>query len=128
MMTDSVWTARFYAVFRIVAGLLFLEHGMAKLFGWPHQASFDNLHAFQLLWFAGIIETVGGALVTVGLFTRVAAFIMSGEMAVAYFLRHEPRSFFPMLNGGEAAILFCFLFFYIFLVGAGPWSIDRARS
>jgi putative oxidoreductase len=121
------WAPRFLALLRIVAGLLFLEHGMAKLLGWPHQANFDNLHAFQLLWFAGIIELVGGALLTVGLFTRCAAFIMSGEMAVAYFTAHAPRSFFPMLNGGEGAILYCFLFFYFFLTGAGVWSIDRAR-
>ena len=100
---------------------------MAKLLGWPHQANFDNLHAFQLLWFAGIIELVGGALLTVGLFTRCVAFIMSGEMAIAYFTSHAPRGFFPLLNGGDAAILYCFLFFYFFLAGPGPYSIDSAR-
>ena len=121
------WTPRFLALFRIVAGLLFMEHGMAKLLGWPHQANFDNLHAFQLLWFAGIIEMVGGALLAVGLFTRCAAFIMSGEMAYAYFTVHAPRGFLPLLNGGDGAILYCFLFFYFFLVGGGLWSIDQAR-
>ncbi len=124
---QSTWAPNFLGLFRIVAGLLFMEHGMAKLLGWPHQANFDNLHAFQLLWFAGIIEMVGGALLTVGLFTRAVAFIMSGEMALAYFTSHLPRSFFPLLNGGDAAILYCFLFFYFFLVGSGTWSIDSAR-
>jgi putative oxidoreductase len=123
----STWAPNFLGLFRIVAGLLFMEHGMAKLLGWPHQPNFDNLHAFQLLWFAGIIELVGGALLTVGLFTRAVAFIMSGEMALAYFMSHAPRGFFPVLNGGDAAILYCFLFFYFFLVGAGAWSIDSAR-
>lgn len=122
------WTPRFFALFRIVAGLLFVEHGMGKLLGWPHQASFDNLHAFQLLWFAGIIELVGGTLLTIGLFTRCAAFVMSGEMAIAYFTAHAPRGFFPLLNGGEAVILFSFLFFSFFLTGAGMWSIDSARN
>jgi len=121
------WAPRFLSLFRIIAGLLFMEHGMAKLLGWPHQANFDHLNAFQLLWFAGIIEMVGGALLTLGLFTRVAAFVMSGEMAVAYFRSHAPRGFFPLLNGGDAAILYCFLFFYFFLVGAGPWSLDSIR-
>jgi putative oxidoreductase len=123
----STWPPRFISLFRIVAGLLFLEHGMSKLFGWPHVAMFDNLHAFQLLWFAGIIELVGGALLTVGLFTRCVAFIMSGEMAIAYFTSHMASGFFPVLNGGDAAILFCSLFFYFFLVSAGPFSIDSAR-
>ena len=128
MTMDGIWAQRWFAVLRIMAGLLFFETGTAKLFGWPHNPNFDNIHAFQLLWFAGVIELVGGALVTVGLFTRAAAFIMSGEMAFAYFISHAPRGFFPVTNGGVAAILYCFLFFYFFLVGAGIWSIDRARS
>jgi putative oxidoreductase len=127
-MTDSGWAPRFFAVLRIVTGLLFMEHGLSKLFGWPHMAMFDNLQAFQLVWFAGIIELAGGALLTIGLFTRCAAFVMSGEMAVAYFMSHAPRSFFPLVNNGDSAILYCFLFFYFFLVGAGVWSIDRARA
>jgi putative oxidoreductase len=119
---------RFLGIMRIVVGLLFLEHGLSKLLGWPHVAMFDNLHAFQLIWFAGIIETVGGALLTIGLYTRVVAFIMSGEMAIAYFTAHLPRGFFPVHNNGEAAILFCFIFFYYFLVGPGSYGIDNTRT
>jgi putative oxidoreductase len=126
--TSGVWAPRFLGLLRIVAGLLFMEHGMAKLLGWPHDPRLDTLHAFQLLWFAGIIELVGGGLLTIGLFTRCAAFVMSGEMAIAYFTRHAPNSFFPVLNGGDAAILFCFLFFYFFLAGGGSYSIDRVRA
>lgn len=124
----ALWASRFLGIMRIVVGLLFLQHGLAKLFGWPHVAIFDNLHAFQLVWFAGIIETVGSALFTIGLFTRCAAFVMSGEMAVAYFMAHAPRGFFPILNNGEGAILFCFIFFYYFLAGSGSYSIDNARA
>jgi len=101
---------------------------LAKLFGWPHVATFDNIHAFQLVWFAGIIELVGGVLLTIGLYTRCAAFVMSGEMAVAYFTAHAPRSFFPIVNGGTAAILYCFIFFYFFLAGSGAYSIDNTRA
>jgi putative oxidoreductase len=111
----------------IMVGLLFLQHGLAKLFGWPHVAMFDNLHAFQLAWFAGIIEVVGGALFTIGLFTRCVAFVLSGEMAFAYFIAHAPRAFFPILNNGKGAILFCFIFFYFFLLGSGSYSIDNTR-
>ena len=121
------WAPRFLSVLRIIVGLLFLAHGTAKLFGWPHVQLFDNLQTFQLLWFAGIIELVGGGLLAIGLFTRTVAFIMSGEMAIAYFMAHAPRGFLPILNGGEGAILFCFIFFYIFLAGGGPWSVDEAR-
>ena len=124
----ALWALRFLGIMRIVVGLLFLQHGLAKLFGWPHVANFDNLHAFQLVWFAGIIELVGSTLFTIGLFTRRAAFVMSGEMAIAYFMEHAPRSFFPILNGGEGAILFCFIFFYFFLAGSGSYSIDNARA
>jgi putative oxidoreductase len=121
------WAPRFLSVLRIVVGLLFLEHGTAKLFGWPHMQMFDNLQTFQLVWFAGIIELVGGGLLAIGLFTRCVAFVMSGEMAVAYFMSHAPRSFLPLVNGGDGAILYCFIFFYIFLAGGGPWSVDEAR-
>jgi putative oxidoreductase len=124
----ALWAPRFLGIMRIVVGLLFLQHGLAKLFGWPHVAMFDNLHAFQLFWFAGIIEVVGSALLTIGLFTRCAAFVMSGEMAFAYFMEHAPRSFFPILNGGEGAILFCFIFFYFFLVGSSAYGIDNTRA
>ncbi|MBV8776361.1 MAG: DoxX family protein [Alphaproteobacteria bacterium] len=124
----EAWAPRFLGIMRIVVGLLFLQHGLAKLFGWPHVAMFDNLHAFQLVWFAGIIEFVGGILLTIGLWTRCAAFVMSGEMAVAYFMSHALRGFFPIINNGEGAILYCFIFFYYFLAGSGRYSIDNARA
>jgi putative oxidoreductase len=120
------WEPRVLSILRIVTGLLFLEHGMAKLFGFPPSSLHPSM--FQLLWFAAIIEAVGGLLVAVGLFTRIAAFIASGEMAVAYFYSHFPRGFFPLVNGGEAAILFCFIFLYLFVAGGGAWSIDRASG
>ena len=107
-------------------GLLFVEHGLAKLLGFPTATLHPGL--FQLLWFAGVIELVGGLLLTFGLFTRPAAFIMSGEMAIGYFYAHFPRSVFPLLNGGEAAILYCFVFFYFFVCGGGDWSLDRVLA
>ncbi len=110
------------SILRIMAGLLFLEHGMAKLFGFPPHGPMPGFP--ELEWFAGTIEFAGGALVALGLFTRVAALLMSGEMAIGYFMDHAPRSFFPLLNGGDAAVLFCFLFFYFVFAGAGPWSFD----
>jgi putative oxidoreductase len=120
------WEPRVLSIVRIMVGLLFFEHGLAKLFGFPS----TNLHPamFQLLWFAGIIELLGGLLLVLGLFTRAAAFVMSGEMAFAYFMRRAPNSFFPLLNGGEADILFCFIFFYLFVAGGGSWSLDRVLS
>jgi putative oxidoreductase len=110
------------SMLRLIAGLLFLEHGMAKLFGFPPHGQMPGF--MELEWFAGTIEFTGGALVALGLFTRAAAFIMSGEMAIGYFLDHAPRSFFPLINGGDAAILFCFLFLYFVFTGAGPLSFD----
>ena len=110
------------SVLRIVVGLLFLEHGLSKVIGFPphgHMPVFPDIE-----WFAGRIEFVGGGLVALGLFTRLAAFIVSGEMACAYFIGHAPRSFFPLVNGGEAAIMFCFVFLYLVFAGAGPLSLD----
>lgn len=107
-----------------MSGLLFLEHGSAKLLHFPHQAVFDGkLPAIVLV--AGGIELIGGALVTVGLFTRLAAFIMSGEMAFAYFMVHAPKGFYPLINQGEDAILFCFVFLYLAAAGPGAWSLSR---
>ena len=99
----TVWQQRALSVLRIVVGLLFMEHGTAKLFGFPTAANHPAM--FQLLWFAGIIEALGGLMLAIGLFTRCVAFVMSGEMAVGYFLSHAPRGFFPPLNGGDAAVL-----------------------
>lgn len=129
-MTDitalrATWEPRALSVLRIMAGLLFIEHGTAKLFGFPHVAAYDDLSLASLLGAAGLIETFGGILVLIGLFTRPAAFVLSGEMAVGYFLSHAPRSFFPVLNQGDAAVLYCFVFLYIFVAGPGIWSLDQ---
>ncbi len=112
------------SLLRFVAGLAFLEHGLAKLVGFP--PAMHMAHLPPLLLAAGWIETVGGALVALGLFTRPAAFIMSGEMAVAYFMAHAPRSFFPILSGGEPALLFCFIFLYLAVAGGGSVGLGRA--
>jgi len=116
------------SVLRIVSGLLFLEHGTMKILHWPASNMPAPPEKFMpVIIAAGVIELVGGALVTMGLFTRIAAFIMSGEMAIAYWLVHFGQSgeFFPARNGGDAAILFCFVFLYIAAAGPGPWSFDR---
>ena len=110
------------SILRIMAGLLFFEHGLSKLFGFPPHGQMPGF--MELEWFAGSIEFAGGTLVALGLFTRAAAFIMSGEMAIGYFMDHAPRSFFPLLNGGEAAVLYCFVFLYFVFAGAGPLSLD----
>ncbi len=123
----TVWTPRMLSVFRIVVALLFLQHPFAKFFGFPHVAMFDHLQAFSLVWIAGVIELVGSVLLLLGLFTRPTAFILSGEMAVAYFMAHAPHGFFPLLNGGEPAVFFCFAFLYLAFAGPGVWSIDHAR-
>ncbi len=109
---------------RIVVALLFLEHGSAKLLGFPPGGNAPA--AFSLSWIAGVLELVGGALLTVGLFTRATAFILSGEMAFAYFLGHAPHGIFPLLNRGEGAILYCFIFFYFVFAGGGAFSLDAA--
>jgi len=115
---------------RIVAGYLFLLHGTAKLFGFPHVAMFDRLPVWSLLGVAGMLEVVGGALLIVGVFTRFVAFVVSGEMAFAYFLVHAPsgNALIPILNDGEAAVLFCFVFLLLTVAGGGAWSVDAARS
>lgn len=126
--TCKVWTHRILGVLRIVVGLLFLQHGTAKLFGMPHVAMFDGLQLVSLLGFAGILELVGGVLMLVGLFTRQTAFILSGEMAVAYFMAHAPHGLFPILNQGELAVVYCFVFLYFSVAGSGAYSIDAIRS
>ena len=113
------------SLMRIVIALLFLEHGTSRLFGFPSPLPTPAL--FTMYWFAGAIELAGGILVGLGLFTRAAAFIMSGEMAFAYFISHAPAGFFPILNRGDGAILFCFAFLYLAFAGGGPWSLDAWR-
>jgi putative oxidoreductase len=122
---NRTWSPRLLSALRIVTALLFMEHGTAKLFGFPHVAHFDNLQLISLAGLAGVLEVVGGLLVLAGLFTRVAAFILSGEMAVAYFLAHAPQGFFPILNQGELAALYCFVFLYLAVAGGGSWSVER---
>jgi putative oxidoreductase len=118
-----------HAMLRIVTGALFMQHGAQKLFGLllPPDRPFNGAPPMlSQFWFAGVLELFGGFLVAVGLFTRPVAFILSGEMAVAYFQAHFPRNFWPVLNGGENVVLFCFVFFYLFATGAGPFSVDAA--
>jgi putative oxidoreductase len=123
----AAWSPRLLSVVRIVVGLLFMEHGLSKYFGFP-AVSPAGFQVFGLLGAAGAIEIVCGGLVAIGLFARVAAFIASGEMAVAYFMAHFPRGLFPLVNGGDAAVLYCFIFLFIALEGGGPWSVDAMRS
>jgi putative oxidoreductase len=113
------------SVLRIMAALLFLEHGTAKLLNFPPTEMFAQPpQTFSLIWIAGVLELVGGALLTLGVLTRPVAFILAGEMAFAYFLGHAPQAFYPLQNGGEAAILYCFTFLYFSAAGGGPWSLD----
>ena len=121
----DLWAPRVLAVLRIVAGLLFVEHGLQKLFAFPSAPPFPLPMPFSLLWIGAVLETVGGLCIALGLFARPVAFVLSGEMAVGYFLFHASKSFFPIINGGEAAILYCFIFLYIAAAGAGAWSLDR---
>jgi putative oxidoreductase len=122
------FTPQMLSVLRIVTALVFLQHPFAKFFKFPHVAAFDNLQLFSLTGIAGMIELVGGVLLIIGLFTRPVAFILSGEMAVAYFMAHAPKGFFPLTNGGEPAVLFCFIFLYFVFAGPGPWSVDAVRK
>ncbi|MFT8243756.1 DoxX family protein [Roseomonas sp. BN140053] len=122
----TVWAPRMLAVLRIMTALLFIAHGSQKLLDFPPLGR-PLPEAMTLSWFAGVLELVGGILVLLGLFTRPVAFILAGEMAFAYFMGHAPRNFFPVLNGGDAAILFCFIFLYLSVAGPGAWALDNAR-
>ena len=123
----SAWAGRLLSVLRIMTGLLFFSHSLVKLFGFPPGAPPGQVPILGLYGAAGLIEFVGGALIILGLFTRPVAFLLSGQMAVAYFLVHAPQAFLPGLNGGEEAILFCFIFLFMSAAGAGPWSLDAVR-
>ena len=122
------WSPRLLSVLRIVTAFLFMMHGTAKLFQLPHQAMFDGLQLMSLMGLQGVLEVGGGALLLVGLFSRPVAFVLSGNMAVAYFMAHWPKSWLPLLNGGDLAVLFCFVFLYLCAAGPGPWSLDAMRS
>src|SRR5690606_30481834 len=124
---NTVWAPRLLAVLRIMTALLFMAHGTMKLLGFPASGG-PGPELFSLIGLAGLLEIVGGILLIIGLFTRPVAFILSGQMAVAYFMAHAPQDFFPIKNGGESAILFCFIFLYLVAAGAGSWSLDAVRK
>ena len=131
-MNRSTASPHLLSVLRIMSALLFLEHGTSKLLGFPPSPmpGHGPFQLFSMVGFSGVLEFVGGILLAIGLFTRVTAFILSGEMAVAYFMVHAPKGFFPMMmggNNGELAVLYCFVFLYLAAAGGGPWSIDRLR-
>jgi putative oxidoreductase len=114
------------SVLRIISALLLLAHGSSKLLGFPPTEMFATPpEPMTLIWFAGVLELVGGAVLAIGLCTRPVAFVLSGEMAFAYFIGHAPQATFPVQNGGDAAILYCFVFLYIAAAGGGPWALDR---
>ena len=130
MNTMSItWAPRVLSILRIVSGYCLLWHGTTKYFGFPGSA-IENLQIFSMMGIAGLIEIIAGLLLIIGLFTRIAAFIASGFTAAAYFIGHVATKgmlLFPVMNGGEAAVLFCFIFFYLIFAGPGPWSVDAAR-
>ena len=119
----SQWAPRLLSVLRIVAGFLILQHGSQKLFGVPGDKPAVALQS--MMGVAGVVEFFGGLLLLLGLFTRPAAFILSGQMAVAYFMAHAPRGPLPILNGGELAVIYCFVFLYLAAAGGGSWSVDH---
>lgn len=123
---ETVWAPRLLSVLRIVAALLFFEHGTSKLLGFP-PSDHSGVALLSLPGIAGLLELVGGALLIPGIFTRPVAFILSGEMAFAYWMVHAQQSPYPVVNGGDAAILYCFLFLYLAVAGGGPWSVDALR-
>jgi putative oxidoreductase len=125
----DTWRPRALAILRIVTAYLFMAHGTAKLFGMPYQKMFDGLQLMSLPGLAGVLEVFGGLLILIGLFTRPVAFVLCGFMAVAYFMAHGSQGnvLLPMLNGGELAVLYCFVFLYFVFSGAGAWSVDAMR-
>ena len=124
----TTWSPRLLSVLRIVAALLFIQHGTSKYFGFPMAGPGGPVPLMSQAGLAGVLEIVGGTLLLLGFFTRPVAFVLSGEMAVAYFTAHAPRGLYPLTNGGEVAVLFCFIFLYLAAAGGGPWSVDAARG
>jgi putative oxidoreductase len=127
-MLPKGWAPHLLSLLRIVAALSFMTHGTQKLFAWPVLEPRNTVDLMSRAGVAGVLEVFGGLLMLVGLFSRPVAFVLSGEMAFAYFLSHAPRAFFPVLNGGEPALLFCFIWLYIAAAGPGPWSVDAVRK
>ncbi len=124
----SAYSPQALAVLRIMTGLLFLEHGTQKMFNFPPATTPAPPGMETIMLVTSVFEVVGGLLITVGLLTRPVAFILSGMMAVAYFMAHAPQNFFPVNNMGDSAILFCFVFLYLFFAGPGAWSVDASRE
>jgi putative oxidoreductase len=123
-VNGTSWAPRMLSILRIITGLLFMQHGMQKLFG---LIGGQPVPVMSMPGIAGVLEFFGGLLIAIGLFTRPVAFILAGEMAVAYFLIHAPRGFWPVINKGELAVLYCFVFLYMAFAGGGPWSVDAIR-
>lgn len=124
----TAWAPILLSVLRIVTAFMFIQHGTAKLFQIPPVPMFNGVQLMSLMGAAGVIEVTGGALLLIGLFTRVAAFVLSGEMAFAYFIGHAPHGLLPVFNGGELAVEWCFVFLYIVAAGPGAWSADGLRG
>lgn len=122
----AAWAPRMLSVLRIMAALVILQHPFVKLFGFPMSVNYAPMGS--LAWIAGVIELITGLLILVGLFTRPAAFLLAGTMAAAYFIGHAPRGFYPIMNQGSLAIMYCFTFLYLAFAGPGPWSVDAQRS
>lgn len=120
----ETWRPYILSIVRIVIGLLYLQHGLSKVFNFPAPSPVPSLSGLLIL--AAFLETVGALLFVVGAYTRIVAFILSGEMAFAYFMAHAPRSFYPVVNGGELAVIYCLIFLYFAFAGGGPLSVDRA--
>lgn len=125
--TLQAWQPRILSILRLVTGFLFMQHGGQKMLGYP-AAQQSPYELFSMIGVAGVLEVVGGFLILIGLFTRPTAFLLSGFMAVAYFMAHAPQGFWPMLNGGELAALYSFIFLYLFSAGGGEWSVDHMRT
>jgi putative oxidoreductase len=121
------WSPRLLSIMRVVTALLFMQHGAQKLFGLPADPAKVPVELFSLMGMAGVLECFGGLLILLGLFTRPVALLLAGEMAVAYFMAHAPKGFWPILNRGELAALYCFVFLYLAAAGGGAWSADRQR-
>lgn len=128
MQALNRYSPQILGILRIVAALTFIAHGTQKLFGFPAPPASGLPAMFSLFWIGAVIETVGGILIALGLFTRPAAFICAGQMAVAYWMFHAPKSVYPLLNGGDAAILYCFVFLYLVFAGPGAFALDNSRK